>query len=106
MAAPATTLPANAANCIAPATSKPPSAALLVALADADVDVDEELEDEEVGVGAAVRTWPAKEVVKPEAVPVATVTAAPPTEVTSTMGTPLEAVKICQRGVSSVSMDR
>lgn len=92
MAAPATTLPKNAARCSAPPISKPPpTAAFALALADEDVDVDEALE---VGADTAVKVCPAKEVVKPEMVPVASVIAGPPTEVTSTMGMLLEAVHV------------
>lgn len=50
-----------------------------------------ELEELELGAGAAVKMCPANEVVKPDEV--ARVIAGPPTEVISTSGTPLEAMK-------------
>lgn len=54
-------------------------------------DAEDELEELELGAGAAVKMCPANEVVKPDEV--ARVIAGPPTEVTSTSGTPLEAMK-------------
>lgn len=78
-----------------------PAAAFLwpvaLALAEDDVEDEDELDEEDAGavdVGAAVKTWPAKEVVKPDAV--ASVITGPPTEVTSTTGTPFAAAMSCQ----------